>query len=373
MIQERIKKNLAKRVKGRLPPVRIVSAVNRVRNRVTQLGQRLMPPQMAMIELLTASWLTQALHVAAKLEIADRLYEGPKSTTELAMATNTHAGALGRLLRMLESFGIFRMNDSSKYELTPMGECLRRDSENSVRDMALFQGGVHWRHWGQLEHAIKTGEPSLDHVEGRSLFEFLAKNSEAAAQFDGAMINATEGVAQAVLSAYDFSEFSQICDVGGGRGAFLSRILQAHPRARGTLVDRDFVVQHAKPLLDSRGVLDRCEVVAGDFFRELPEGCDLYVLKHIVHDWNDAKAGEILKRVRKAMHKKGKVLLIEALIDDEAGTSIGKLLDLEMLVTTGGRERTEGEYRVLLADQHLKLTRVISTASPVSLIEAERA
>jgi hypothetical protein len=221
-------------------------------------------------------------------------------------------------------------------------------------------------------HSVKTGEPAVDHIRKMPLFDYLAKNQEVAQHFDGAMTNVSRPVKELITASYDFSPFKTIVDVAGGKGAFLSSILTAFPEANGILFDQKSVVEAADLVIYQRGLSDRCKVESGSFFDSIPEGGDVYILKHIIHDWPDDKAIEILKNVRKSMRKNSKLLLVEAVIAEDNEPSLGKMIDLEMLVATGGKERTEKEYRTLLADAHLKLLRVIPTASPLCFIEAER-
>ncbi|MBA2448838.1 MAG: methyltransferase [Chloroflexi bacterium] len=326
--------------------------------------------QAALQQMSNGYWATQIIYVAAKLGIADLLKDGPRGIHALAESTETHAPSLYRLMRALAGLGVFRENEAGEYETTALGRCLASGSPGALRARTILNGEDWYTGWGGLLHSVRTGETAFDHIAGRSFFEHLAANAEAAAVFNEAMASSTEGAARAVADAYDLSQSKTIVDVGGGTGAFLAGILQANPWARGVLFDRPNVVAAAGGLLTRAGVADRCDVVAGDFFEAVPGGGDVYILSWIIHDWDDDRGVTILKNCRRAMADNARLLVIEQVIPPGNQPSLGKLYDLHMLVLSGGRERREDEYRALLAAADLQLARIIPTDVPRSVIEA---
>lgn len=332
------------------------------------------PPGVALMELLAGKWISQAISVTARLKIADALASGPKTCEELAQASGTNPAALGRLLRATASVGVFAADPDGRYELTPLAECLRSDVPGSARAMAAYMGtDWNWRPWGDLIGSVRTGEDAFGRAFGRGVFDYLADHPDDAADFHAGMAGFSSQAAAAVVAAYDFTPFGTIVDVGGGTGTLLAAILAATPGARGIVFDSPQVAAGATATLEAAGVADRARAEGGDFFRAVPGEGDAYLLRHIIHDWDDERAGTILRNCRSAIRPGGKVLLMEIVIPDGNAPSLGKLLDLEMLVIAGGRERTEAEYRNLLTASGFRLTRVIPTRSPQSIIEAEAA
>ncbi|MBL8797823.1 MAG: methyltransferase [Planctomycetia bacterium] len=334
-----------------------------------------LPPSAALINLISGTWVTQLIYVAAKLGLADRLRDGPKPVEELASATGMDPQSLYRVLRALASFGVFRETAPRCFELTPLAHCLRSDVPDSLQAVAVFYGEPwHRAAWSSLLHSVKTAQPAFNHVAGEPFFEHVQKHPEVAAIFDQAMTNFSGMAIGAVLAAYDFTGIGKLVDVAGGHGSLLAAILQAYPAMRGVLFDMPTVIDGArqKQLLEQAGVADRCELVGGDFFRAVPAGADGYLMKHIIHDWSDDHALNILRNCRRAMSPSGRLLLVEMVIPPGNEPHFGKLLDLEMLVMTqGGRERTESEYRALLAAAGFELTRIVPTRSPASVIEGQ--
>ncbi|HMB29931.1 MAG TPA: methyltransferase [Blastocatellia bacterium] len=332
------------------------------------------PPQFAMLQLITGFWVSRAIYVAAKLGLADLVKDSPKTADELARLTGTHSPSLYRALRALASVGVFTDDGRGRFAQTPLSETLRSDTPGSLRALAIVElGQEHYPAWGNLMHSVKTGEIAFDNLFKQNAWEYYAQNPEDASNFNESMRGLTEMVNVAVLEAYDFSGADKLVDVAGGTGRLISSILSAYPRMRGVLFDLPHVIAEAGPLLDAAGVRDRCETSTGDFFRSVPEGGDAYVMKWIIHDWDDEKSTAILKNIRRAMDEKGKLLLIEMVVPEGNQPDLSKFLDLDMMVMTGGRERTEAEFNSLLAASGFKLTRVVRTASPICVIEAVRA
>lgn len=329
-------------------------------------------PSMTMLHMATGCWVSQAIHIAAKLGIADLLQDGGKSCDALAVATQTHAGALYRLLRALASLGVFAEISDRHFQLTPLAECLRTNVPGSLRGFAIMLGGEeHWRAWGDVLYSVRTGQPAFDHVFGAPQFEYFAEHAEAGRVFNEGMTSRSGQENDAIIAAYDFSSLGTVIDVGGGQGTLLTTILRATANTRGVLFDLPHVIASARTTIEQAGELTRCEFREGDFFDSVLSGGDAYMLKKIIHDWDDDRALSILQNCRRAITSAGRLLLMEPIIPPGNGPSFNKLLDLLMLVWTGGgKERTEAEHRTLLASAGFRLTRVMPTVSPVSIIEA---
>jgi hypothetical protein len=321
-------------------------------------------------DLILGKWLSQAVSVAARLGVADFLKDGPRDCDELARANQVDETALYRLLRALASAGVFREVAERRFALTPAAEFLRSDVQGSLRAVAMMAGEEWtWRPWGELYDCVKTGERSFDRIFGMPPFAYLARNPVAASIFDEAMTGWSMQNARAVAAAYDFSGIGTLTDVGGGHGYLLATILKAHLSLRGILYETPEVCAGAEARLAALGLADRCQVAAGDFFASVPEGTDACILKSVIHDWDDAQATTILRNCRRAVGPGGRVLLAEMVIPPGNDPHVGKLLDLEMLVMVGGHERTEAQFRDLLAGAGLRMTRIVPTAGPTCVIE----
>lgn len=324
-----------------------------------------------LLRLTSAAWVAQAIAVAAQLRVADLLDDGPRTIDELAAATATHGPSLYRLLRALGGVGIFAERVDGRFELTPLAAALRSDGPGSVRAMCAMRGEPWFTAaWAELRHSVTTGEPGFDHAHGTDLFGFLDTNPPAMTLFAEAMTSMSGTETAAVLAAYDFSAAATIVDVGGSRGALLAAILRANPGSRGVLFDLPATVATAAPVLEAAGVADRCALIGGSFFDTVPEGGDLYVLKSVIHDWDDHRAASILTNCRRAIRPHGSLLIIERVVAAGNEPSVAKWMDLNMLVATGGRERTEAEYEALCRGTGFELTGIHPTAAQVSLIEA---
>lgn len=316
---------------------------------------------------------TQMIHVAAKLNIADLLADGPLSADDLAKTAGANPRALYRLLRALASLGIFAEREDGRFQLTPLAEPLRSTAVGSLHGAAVLYGEPWcWRAYGELLHSVKTGEPAFDHAHGLGIFDYCQQNPQAAAVFNRAMTDFTGQEVAAILEAYDFSVFKIVVDVGGGHGAFLADLLAARRELRGILYDLPHAMEGARKLMAEAGVAERCAIVSGNFFQSAPQGGDLYLLKRVIHDWDDERAVAILKNCRDAIPDAGRLLVMEKVIPPGNTPSEATLFDINMVVSAGGMERTEAEYRALLARAGFVLTQVISTARPLSLIEAVR-
>ncbi|HEY6406573.1 MAG TPA: methyltransferase [Ktedonobacteraceae bacterium] len=333
-----------------------------------------LPPPLALRQLIQGFQVTQCIYVAARLGIADLLKEGPRSSEELAQATAAHAPSLYRVLRLLTAVGILTEGDTYNFALTPLGTYLQTGVPGSLRNTVLAYGDtVMWQVWGDLLHSVETGEPAYQHVFGLTAWEYRAQHPETARLFDNFMTELTARVAPAVAAGYDFSATSTLVDVGGGHGQMLVSILQAYPTLHGVLFDLPHVVKGASPLLEVAGVSGRCEVIGGDVFTAVPAGYDTYMLSRVIHDWDDERAIAMLTRCFQAMKPQGKVLLVERVILAVETPDVLILeSDVQMLVATGGKERTEAEYRTLLKAAGFELTRIIPVITPYYIIEAVR-
>jgi ubiquinone/menaquinone biosynthesis C-methylase UbiE len=328
-----------------------------------------MPPSMVLMQMATGKWVSQAIYVAAKLGIADLLEQEPKSCEDLAASTQTDPEALYRVLRALASVGVFSEVADRRFCLTPIAECLRTGAPGSLRALATMCGERwSWDMWGKILYSVKTGKPSFDHVHKMRPFEFLARNPEDGRLFDQAMAVFSTAENAAVIAAFDFSQFKKIVDVGAGHGRLLLSMLKASSQLEAILFDLAPVIEGARALINEAGIAERCNLISGDFFESIPPGGDAYLLKHIIHDWDDANAIKILTNCRRAMGKNARLLVIEMVIPPGNAPFPGKFLDLEMLLI-GGRERMEAEYQAMFNSAGFNLTRIIPTQSPVSVIE----
>jgi hypothetical protein len=356
---------------ARIPPLALVRTINRLRNGMQRLTQSVVPGNVALLELGTGHWVTQMLYVAAKLGIADELAAGPQHAVDVARRIGADPDATYRLMRALASKGVLRQRLDNSFVLTKVGRALQSDAEGSLRDMVLFAAHpVRWADWGNLLHAVSTGQTATEKLHGKPFFELLHTDDELAGVFNNAMTAMSRLSDDAALAGYDFSGSRLIVDVGGGHGNLLATILRGAPDARGVLYDLASVVEDAPAALRAAGVDSRCSVQAGSFFDSVPDGGDAYVLKNIVHDWNDEDALRILRNVRTAIVDHGRMLLLEMVLPQHSSPHFSVMLDLEMLVTVGGRERTRAEYANLLRRAGFRLNRVVETVCPVSIIEA---
>ncbi len=333
------------------------------------------PP--SLLPLITGFMPARVIHVAAMLGLADLLAEGAKTTDTLARETSTHAASLQRLLRALASMGLIAESEPGRFELTAMGAQLRSDVPGSMHRLALMYGGERaWRSWEELLHSVRTGESATQHVFGVTSFEYFAANPDQSVNFNAAMAELTRLVTAALISTYDFSMLGTIIDVGGGNGAMMAAIIGATPALRGVVFDLPSGSAQASRTLADAKVDDRCEVISGDFFREVPGGAGGYILKSVIHDWDDDASVAILKNCRIAMHDKSKLLLVERVMPEIMKHSPHEqrmaMIDINMLAMQGGRERTKAEYRALLANAGFVLTRIVPLPGlDFSLIEAD--
>ena len=322
--------------------------------------------------LLNGFQITQAIHVGALLGVADQIAADPVPVAEIAAAVGAHPGALYRLLRALAALGIFREHDDRCFSMTAMGDCLRTESPHPVRPHAIFVGQKNqWDAWGHLLHSVRTGENAFRAVHGMSNWEYRARHPEQNDIFNAAMTGNSRRVEQAIVEAYDFGRFARVADIGGGQGSLLAALLRANANLRGVLFDRPHVVATAASVLAAAGVSDRGETIGGDMFVSVPGGCDAYVMKYIIHDWDDAYCRRILKACRAVMTRGTRLIVIDRLLGPPNEDPAVKLADLNMLVGPGGQERTLEDFAALFDAEGLRIAEVRPTNSPVSLLIVE--
>ncbi len=334
-----------------------------------------LPPEAQFMQLVSGCFVSSAIYVAAKLGIPGHLYGGQKTAGELASLTGTHEPSLYRLLRALASVGIFSESDDHTFANTPMSDTLRPDAPNSTLHMTLWMlTEKHWRVYGHLEESIRTGETIWDAVHGEPIFNTLFETDrELGELFNKAMTSFSHQTIPAILDAYDFSQFETAADIAGGYGHLLGAVLQKYPSMKGVLFEVPPVLAGAPAMMDSYGVSDRAELVMGDFYSAIPVKADIYMLKHIIHDWDDEKCRTILGNIRSEMPDGARVLIIDAVVPGPNEPHFAKFLDLEMMMLPGGKERTGEEFDKLLDSAGFRMTRIIPTHSPISIIEAEKA
>jgi len=319
-------------------------------------------------------WAGKAAAVAASLRIPDVLAHGPKTADEVAVAIGANASAVYRLMRGIASVGVLVAEPGRRFALTPVGELLRSDVPGSMRSVLVAEMAPgHWLPWGDLENAVRTGKPSAPTALGMGLWDYYKKNAEEGFHFAQAMSGVSSMAMQAVLAAYSFAGARKVVDIGGSHGSFLAAVLQRESAARGVLFDRPEVIEGAGATLVGAGVADRVERIGGSFFESAPAGGDTYLLKHILHDWNDDECVKILRCVREAMAPAARVVVVEMLISDKGPPSPAPLLDLNMLVMLSGKERTADEFGALFAKAGLALSSVTPTHSPFAVVEARHA
>lgn len=323
-----------------------------------------MTPDNQLFQMITGRFISQCIYVAAKIGVADYLKNGPRSTQELAMSTSTNERNLYRLLRTLASIGVFLETQKGTFELTPMGSLLQTDVHGSLRNAAIMYGSnYHVQAWGELLDSVQTGKTAFAQAHNTTVFEYFQEHHEDFLTFSKTMTGLSDMVNVPVCESYHFSEIRTVIDVGGGHGSLLQMILQKNSHLHGALFDLSPVLSVASPI-------DRCEFMAGNFFDLIPAGFDAYLMKFVLHDWADEQAVHILKNCRQAIPDHGKLLVIEYLVPEGNQPSPAKFIDIEMMVMTGGKERTEAEFGKLFETAGFELNRVITTPSPMVILEA---
>jgi precorrin-6B methylase 2 len=331
------------------------------------------PSLSAMLALLSGHSIVRSIAVVAELGIPDLLVAGPKTAAELARECGAHESSLFRLLRALAAQGVFEQTGTpERFGLTALSSWLRSDTPGTLRDFARLRGGpLYWGAWGALDEAVKTGKAAFEYVHGASHFAYLDQHPDAERAFSDAMLSLSSQIHAAVIQTYDFSQLETIIDVGGGSGATVAALLNAHPQLQATLFDRPDAIERSAEVLKARGVLDRCRRVSGDFFQFVPPGSEAALLSRVIHDFDDNDALRILRNCRAALPSGGKLIIVEYVLSDDAAGVPAKLFDLQMLVLFGhARERTAEEFRALLEQAGFSLTRVQRTPASISVLEA---
>jgi len=329
------------------------------------------PPHAQLIQMAMGHWVSSIVHVAAELGIADHLASGPRSAEELAAPTDALPAPLYRFLRGLANLGILTEDANHRFALTPLGEALKTGAPGSARASILTIASDYFVDgYRELLYSVRTGKPGFEKALGMPVFDYLAKHPEAASLFSETMVGIHGQEPAAIAAAYDFSGLGTLVDVGGATGHLLTTVMASHPSLRGILYDLPHVVRDAPPLLAARDMADRVTIESGDFFERVPAGADAYLLSHIIHDWSEPQCLTIFGNCRSAMRPESRLLIVEMVLPAGDEPHPGKMLDLMMLVGPGGQERTAEEYRALLAKAGFRMTRVVPTTTPVSIVEA---
>ena len=332
-----------------------------------------LPPQIILFQMVTGYQLSQAIYVATKLGLPDLLVDGPRHYSELAKSTSTHAESLNRLMRLLASSGVLMEVDNGNFALTPIGECLRRDGVWPVRATTLMWGGMMQRVWGELLYSVQTGKPATDRVLGTDAWSYLLEHADEAVIFDESQAEFADQAAKVVAAAYDFSSIRTLIDVGGGNGTFMIGILKPNPRLRGVVFELQRAAEAARKQVEVADLTARCDVISGNFFELVPAGADAYLLKHVIHDFDDDRALVILKNCRRAIAPEGKLLVVEGVyptrINQSPESRAAAANDVNLLVCLGGRQRSESEFRALFRAAGFDLEKIVRTVTPFCVIE----
>lgn len=334
-----------------------------------------LPPPVQVMNIVSGAFLAQAAYVAAKIGVADLLADGPRTAEYIAVATQTNEDAIYRVLRALSASGVFTETAPRTFANTPASDTLRTDHPESTRYMTIWMGEPeHWKVYGGMIESVKTGQPAWDSVHGEPVFKTLFETDQPLGDiFNKAMTSFSNVTIPAIIEAYDFSTAGTVADIAGGYGHLLGAVLKANPGVKGVLFELPHVLEGAPEMMESYGVADRVEYVAGSFTESIPVAADIYFMKHIIHDWYDDKNEVILRNIRENMSDDAKLLILDAILPAGNGPHFGKVLDLEMLVSPGGKERTADEFEKLLERSGFRLTKIIETKSPVGIVEAVKA
>ncbi|MCX6244211.1 MAG: methyltransferase [Bacteroidetes bacterium] len=357
----------------KLPPYWILCLLRSYRSMLLWLHRKSYPANIVLYERFTNLWFLPAIRVAAELDIAGILAEGPRSIEDIAKRTGSDPEALFRMMRSLASQDIFKKRKDGLYENTRLSKVLI-DGKGSLRYMIMQHlGNLNWSGLNEFSYSIRTGKDAFSKVFGKSVYEYLSEHPQESVLFDRSMTNLTEIAIEPILNAINFSRYHVIADIGGGEGLLLSSILCKTRNTNGILFDLPEGMTEAGTVLNRFGVADRVSLVPGDFFKTAPEGADAYLLKNVLHNWSEEECVTILNNIRKAMPENGRILILEMILDEGNKASFGKLIDLQMLVfMESGKERTRKEFESLLAQAGLKISRIFPTIAPISMIEAVR-
>lgn len=352
------------------PPSFLLRAAMGLRQTLLRLADNLAPPQVRLFEMTFANIQTQLIGSVARLGIADLLAEGPQTAEAMAAKTGVNADALHRTLRTMVGMGVFSLNPDGRFENNRTSEALRQTHLSRARNMAIYFAAesacIAWNHF---DHVLETGKSAFQEVTGMHVFDWFNAHPLERENFAHGMMGFTIPLAPLISTLYPLSEVKKVCDVGGGRGLMISEMLVRHPHLKGVLLDAPGVIESAREVLRSRGVADRVELAPGSFFEKIPSGCDMYLIKQSLHNWDDKGAERILRNIRGAMEPGAKCVIAEMLVDRNSTEPLGTLLDMQMLtVTAGGRERSAGEYQRLLEAAGFRPGRVFDSPQ-IGLVE----
>jgi O-methyltransferase domain len=352
------------------PPRFLVLFFERMRHVLMRLNRRFTHPNVAVFEMAHNLWLAASLNVAAELGIADLLKEGGKSIHELAHITDTHEESLYRMMRMLASQGIFREQKNRVFTLTPLAEALQENNMKFLMTSHLSKRQFHL--FGEMIYTIRTGKSASEIVIGDKVFDHLGKDSAHNEHFINAMTNVSLIQISTIVPVYPFGKYKNMIDIGGGEGLMMAALLQKYPRSRGIVFDLPQSADLAIKFIERYGIDDRCTFVAGSFFDSIPEGGDLYIMKNILHDWNDESCLIILRNIAMTMPSDSRLLIIDPYVAEGNRPSFGKMTDMLMMTALGGKERTRDEFRILLDQAGLRILKIQRTISQLIMIEAEK-
>jgi len=331
------------------------------------------PPHAIVLQMLNGMWVSQILSAVAQLGIADLIAAGTRSVDHLAEECSADANALGRLLRAAATLGLVIETAPAEFALTPLGTTLRANTHRSLRDFIIAETAPgHWLPWGRLVDGVRRGGAMTKETLGLDAWDYYAQNADEGRCFARGMSNLSAIVAEDVVRVYDPGDVRRVVDVGGSEGVLLRGILGRAPNARGVLFDRDDVIEGARGAVAASGMADRIELVSGDFFGDIPGHGDLYLLKSILHDWPDDKCEAIIESIHRSSPESSRIVIVETLLPDTPQPSPVTLMDMNMLVMLGGRERTAGEYSQMLERCGYTVERVIPTGGMFGVIEARR-
>ncbi|MBV9229013.1 MAG: methyltransferase [Chloroflexi bacterium] len=338
---------------------------------VFQPAAEQLPPHIQVMIMMHGFLASQAVHTAAELRLADLVQNGPKSTADLASATGTHEGNLYRLLRALVSLGVFSEPDPGTFGPTELSACLQSDNPRTLYNLARWIGPLQWKVLGELIYSVRTGKPAFEHLFGKEMWRyFLEDDPEAGTLFNRSMTSQAGSADERIAEAYDFSAIRTLVDVGGGHGGFLMTVLKRNPALRGILFDLPAVIEQARELVAAAGLADRIELVAGDFFQEVPKGGDAYFIRQVIKDWGDSQCQIILDNCVRAMNPGGVLLVAERILGPGRADLLDKLADLALMVDLpGGFERDEADFRKLFTTAKLAVRRIVPTRSPYKIME----
>lgn len=357
--------------KKKLPPLFVIKATIGLRNFLLKTAEKMLPASYVMLEEASKIWKVKAIEIAANLNIAEHLKDGPQKIEKLAALTDSDASALYRVLRALAGEGIFKELPGRVFKNTRLSKAISGQKE-SIKYFAMHHiGETNWQLTGDMHYCVRTGKNAFDHKFSTSPFEYLEKHPEENTIFNKAMTETAELSGSIMVDSYPFGQYKTIVDIGGGQGLLLAQILIENPDSVGVLVDQPHVVNTAMVNLKRNKIEDRCTIVPGSFFEKIPGNGDLYIMKNILHDWDDEVSVRILKNICNYMPEHSRLLIIETIIKADNKPSFGKFIDLQMLIgTQGGKERTREEFGVLLNDSGFRLNRIKENATPFSFIEA---